>query len=237
MYSLMSRTWILPFLLILLALLPPPRAAAQQADDEPKVYQLSGMVLDRQTGIPIAYAKITTGKRRRLALTNQEGFFSIPVTRQDTLFFKRVGYKPSKLSMKDYLAEYGIDTSETYIYEIHYLFQDTVQLPTVTIHPYQDKEDVKVAIRNMPSSMDVPIDQLRGNVNPAILAYFMEDMPENEKDRVDLARRRYEDFYTKQQNMAPVAGVDAGAVFRMIRYMDKKNKERKQKALEYWSDE
>ena len=68
-----------------------------------KVYQLSGMVLNRSTHQPVPYVRIVTHRGDRYAIAGPEGFYSLPVTPKDSLYFQCIGYKTSKLSVAAYL--------------------------------------------------------------------------------------------------------------------------------------
>ena len=55
---------------------------------DPKVYQLSGMILNASTGEPIPYVSIRINHSRRGTIANAEGFYSVPVIRGDTLLLR-----------------------------------------------------------------------------------------------------------------------------------------------------
>lgn len=45
---------------------------------EPRIYQLSGMILSATTGEPIPYVTIRINHSRRGTLANAEGFYNVP---------------------------------------------------------------------------------------------------------------------------------------------------------------
>jgi len=71
---------------------------------EPKVYQLSGMVLNATTGEPIPFSTIRVNHSRRGTIANAEGFYSLPVVRGDTLYFSALGYKKARFLISPYLS-------------------------------------------------------------------------------------------------------------------------------------
>ena len=112
-------------------------AASMAQDMGPfKIYQLSGMIFDSESGNGdeeargVPFVRVQVNHSRRGILSNEEGFYSIPVTENDTLYFTHLGYHPSKLVIKDYLENYRGDKSQ-YIYSINYITPDTLTLPNV----------------------------------------------------------------------------------------------------------
>ncbi|MCS6906029.1 MAG: carboxypeptidase-like regulatory domain-containing protein [Bacteroidia bacterium] len=192
-----------------------------------KVFQLSGLILSRTTALPISYAKIAVNKNRRYAISNEEGFFSIPVVRGDTLQISRIGYKTSFLAINSYLAQYKGDTVAPYLYIIHYLLEDTITLPTITIHPYKTATDIKYAILNLPKTMELSIEQAQTTVNPELLAFFMENLPEDENERLKIVQKRYTDYYLQANTQNTISLVDPIAIYKLIKYVSEKSKKGK----------
>jgi len=202
-----------------------------------KVYQLSGLVLDRQTGEPVPYTKIETVRNKRIVFANKEGFFSIPVTEQDTVVFSSVGYKQSILSIQAYLKAYKPNPDEIYIYEIHYLLQDTITLPTIYIFPYRTPEELKTAILNMPMEQEVSMARAQQNVSPELMKYFFENLPADPEERKAIALQRYQELYHRRNVMPFYPLMDPLAVYRLIDYLAKKSKKENQVNLGTWEDE
>ncbi|MEM7656950.1 MAG: carboxypeptidase-like regulatory domain-containing protein, partial [Bacteroidota bacterium] len=101
----------------------------------PNVYQFSGLVISSSSNEPIPFARIQVNHTRRGAVSNSEGFYSIPVGLGDTLYFNHLGYHPSQMVVLDYLEQYQGDQSQ-YIYAINYMLEDSFAIDTVTIFPY-----------------------------------------------------------------------------------------------------
>ncbi len=168
---------------------------------EPRIYQLSGMILSATTGEPIPYVTIRINHSRRGTLANAEGFYSVPVVRGDTLYFSAVGYKKARFLVSPYLDAYVGDTTEGFLYAVHYLVEDTIELPTVRITAIKTPEELKTALLNIPLETQSQI--ARDNVSPEIIAYFMENLPPDPQERIKIAEQRYKDLYY-QRTLRPV---------------------------------
>lgn len=209
---------------------------AQTKSQETKVWQLSGMVLDRSTGAPIPYVLITVNHGSRMGICNTEGFYSIPVITTDTLHFSCVGYKRSKLIVADYLKGYKGDTNSHYIYEIHYLIQDSINLPTIVIYPYRNATDIKMAILNQSSPFEVEIASLQSNVSPELMSYMMANLPTDEAERLQVARMRQEAMMSERGVRPTVNLVDPIAVFNLIDYMNRQSKTKRERIIRSFDD-
>jgi hypothetical protein len=196
-----------------------------------KVYQLSGLVLDKVTGQPIPFTRITTISRKRYAVCNEEGFFSIPTVANDTLVFQSIGYKPATFIFAQYLQDYKGDTTQPYIYEIQYMLSDTITLPTVVIYPYKSAEDIRQAVLNNNEPTQLSIADAQMNVSPQVVSYFLNELPTNDAERLAVMRRRYNELYLRT-NERPNVGFDAVAVFNLISYLNKKSKKEKSSSMD-----
>jgi hypothetical protein len=213
--------------------------AAQATTSAPneKVYQLSGMVLDRESNVPISYCKIATVRKKRLAVSNEEGFFTIPVVAGDTLIFQRFGYTTEKLVVSQYLKEYGANADDTYLYIIQYLFPQDLMLDSIFIHPYSTPSELKAAILNMPTTTRLPVEAANRHVSPEMLAYFMGGLPEDADDRLVIAQQRYVQYYTQQRGVAGTSTVaDPIAIYSFIKYLTGKTQARKEENQRRFTD-
>lgn len=204
---------------------------SQNGKNNAKVWQLSGMVLDRSTGHPIPYVKVKINGGARFGVCNAEGFYSLPVVATDTLHFSCVGYKGSKLFFGEYIKGYQGDTSSSYVYEIHYLLQDTITLPTVVIYPYRNATDIKMAIINQSAPFEMEIANLQTNVSPELMSYMMSNLPNDEAERMQVARMRHEAMMSQRGVRPTVNLVDPVAVFNLIDYMNRQSKAKKDKII------
>ena len=201
-----------------------------------KVYQLSGVVISRQTGVPVPYVRIIVNHSRRGAVANHEGFYSVPVIETDTLYFSSVGYHPSKLIVKDYLTGYEGSKRGDYLYEFQYMVVDTVVLPTVTILPYQNPQELRTSLLNMPTQQSIYEQLAYANLDPAAMSYFMKNLPSDDQDRYMVARQRYMELQ-RDARLAPSLGMDFSAVYRLINYFHTQSTRKKEKIYNYWPDE
>jgi hypothetical protein len=202
-------------------------ANALFAQKEAKVYQMSGLVLKRTTGEPIPFTKISSVSPKRYAISNTDGFFSLPVVARDTLTFECFGFMPKKFSVGDYLKHYKGDTATNYIYSIQYMLEDTITLPTVTIYPYRTPEDIKMAILTMKDPMQVERDRLAANVSPELMSYFMAELPADDNERIRFVQQRYNAMYSQQNMVQSFNLVDPVAIYKLIRHISGKTEGKK----------
>jgi hypothetical protein len=201
---------------------------------DPKVYQLSGMILNASTGEPIPYVSIRINHSRRGTIANAEGFYSVPVIRGDTLYFSALGYKKARFLVSPYLDAYTGDTTEGFIYAVHYLTEDTLELPTVRISAIRTPEELKTALLNIP--LETQSQVARDNVSPEIIAYFLANLPPDPQERIKIAEQRYKDLYYQRTLRPTYPLLDPIAAYRLIKYLTEKAQIRKEKIYDYWSD-
>ncbi len=201
---------------------------------EPKVYQLSGMILNAATGEPIPYVSIRINHTRRGTVANAEGFYSLPVVRGDTLYFSAIGYKRARFLITPYLEAYVGDTLEGYLYAVHYLVEDTVELPTVRITAIRTPEELKTALLNIPLETQAQV--ARDNVSPELIAYFLQNLPVDPQERIKIAEQRYKDLYYQRTLRPTYPILDPIAAYRLAKYLAEKAKVRREKIYDYWSD-
>lgn len=196
-----------------------------------RVYQMSGMILTQENDSSIAYAKVQINHSRQGTLTNAEGFYSIPVREQDTLYFTHLGHHPGRLIIRDYLRQYK--TTSQYLYSVTYLRRDTLTLPIVKIFPYDTPEELKTAVVNMDILHDSPEAIARQNLDPDVIHAIIQTLPKDGEERLMVARQMYYDYY-QNRNLMPGVGLDAVAAMRLLQHIVQKSKKRKNKDLNYW---
>ncbi|MEN3040995.1 MAG: carboxypeptidase-like regulatory domain-containing protein [Bacteroidia bacterium] len=205
------------------------------AQIEPTVYQLSGMILSATTGEPIPFVSIRVGKTRRGTVSNAEGFYSLPVIRGDTLIFSALGYKRARFSVGAYLDSYVGDTTQGLIYAVHYLVEDTIELPTVRISSIRTPEELRTALLNIP--LETQTQPARDNVSPELIAYFMQNLPADPQERIKIAQQRYRDLYYERTLRPTYPLLDPIAVYRLVRYLSEKAQVKREKIYDYWRDD
>lgn len=206
------------------------------AQNDERIYQLTGIVLDRATNEPVPYAVIQVNNTRRRAICNEYGFFSIPVIATDTLNFYSLAYYSNKLAMPRFLEEYEVDTSSAYLYVQHYMIQDEISLPAVEILPYKTPADVRVAMARMPLDENSPAAIAARNVSPEMLTYMVENLPVDDFERQAAAAQQYYLRYQYQNRVATV-GLDPIAVYQLVNYFSRKSKKKKEKTYNYWPED
>lgn len=215
---------IVLYLLLAVAVATPTLSLAQRTKTEPEtVYQLSGLVLNREDNIPLSYTRISTVRKRRIVVADENGYFSIPVVAGDTLVFTRVGFAAEHLSIAEYLAQYKPDSGNVYIYAIQYMMPEDYVLDTVYVRPYNTPTELKTAILNMPTQTRLHIETINHRVDAATMAYFMNNLPTDDEDRMVIARQRYIEYY-QQRGSVQAANVDPIAVYNFIKFISQKNK-------------
>ena len=137
------RIFLFTFLSVLLM------AAPVQGQDK-KVYQLSGLIVSKAHQEPVPFAHIRINTSRRGAISNVDGFYSIPVVEGDTIYFSSLGFRTSSLIFSDYLAHYRGDANSAYVYAINYLLEDSIRLPDIVIFPYNTQSELRTAIIEAP---------------------------------------------------------------------------------------
>lgn len=201
-----------------------------------KVYQLSGIVLNARTGEPVPFARVRSHNNLRRATANQDGFYSLPVTMTDTLYYYSVGFYRSQLPVGDYVTKYIEQTDSPYIYEIHYLREDSIVLPTLTIFPYKNAAELRTAMLNMPLPNYDPAAVAQDNVNPEVVAALSKGLEADAEERLAASRQRYYLSYQQQNQVSTVPLFDPIAVYKLVQYISSKTKQKREKSLDYWPD-
>lgn len=102
-------------------------------EEEPKLIQLSGVVVSSDSLQEMPYAAVYNRSVKRGTIADINGFFSLVVQPGDTIMFRYYGHKLSSYIVPDTLrdARYSI---------IHMMEVDTFQLKEVVIYPWPSKE-------------------------------------------------------------------------------------------------
>ncbi len=203
----------------------------------PSVYQLSGLVIGKRSGEPVPFTLVKVQGTRRLTTANDVGFYSLPVFATDTLVFQSIGYRSSTLVVADYLARYSGDKSTPYIYEVHYLAEDSIVMPDVVLFPWRTPEELRTAMLNLPLLDNSPDAAARANLSPEVLAAYAESLPVDAQERRAAAAQQYYMNYRLNSSIATVGLFDPFAVARMVGYMKRKAIEEKKKTYDDWPED
>lgn len=101
-------------------------------------FMIKGQVVDIETkaGLPMANIKITNNGKG--VTCDNEGNFTLYVSRYDTLRVSYMGHIPKVYHI------YDLDSTQYYTLRLE-LIHDFVKLGTVTIYPYKDKDEFRDA--------------------------------------------------------------------------------------------
>jgi len=133
------------FTIILLAVFGSFAAVAQKQEKvvhDTTFIQLSGVVVSSDSLTQMPFATVFDRQTKRGTIADYYGFFSLVVMPGDTLIFSYYGYLTSSFIVPDSLKDnrYSI---------IHMMYQDTVNLPAVTVYPWPSREDFARAFVEM----------------------------------------------------------------------------------------
>lgn len=198
--------------------------------DSNGVYQISGMVVSSDDSSPIQFVSVRVNHTKQGVITNREGFYSIPVREQDTLYFTHAAYNSTKLVISEYLREYKGEKS-TYVYVVNYMSGLTLGIQR--IYPWKNEDELRTAIVNISVDHNSLSEKARENLDPKVLAAIMQALPKDGDERYVVGRQMYYDNY-KRQNLVPMAGLDVVAAAKLLQYIVQKTKERANKDLNYW---
>ncbi|MEM9932692.1 MAG: carboxypeptidase-like regulatory domain-containing protein [Bacteroidota bacterium] len=196
-----------------------------------EIYQLSGMIISETSESAVPYVTVRVNNTRRGVVSNSEGFYSIPVTEYDTLYFNHVGFHPTKFVIRDYLRTYSVNSQ--YIYAVNYMREDTLTLAPVVIFPYNTPEEIKTAVVNMDILENTPESFAKANLDPTVMDAIIKTLPVDGDERLMVGRQMYYDYY-QNKNLVPTAGLNPLAAMRLLQYVVEKSKRRKDKDLNYW---
>ncbi|MDN3668948.1 carboxypeptidase-like regulatory domain-containing protein [Echinicola jeungdonensis] len=138
-----------------------------QETQEPKVVQLSGIILNADSTNAISGVNVYVPKKRRGTSSNQFGYFSLPVVPGDSVVFSFVGLKKQSLIVPD-------DPKGDKISLILTMVEDEIALSEVEVMPYPTEEEFKRAVLAM-NVEEMPLD--KESLSPTLLLKWAEEMP------------------------------------------------------------
>ncbi|MBK9450069.1 MAG: carboxypeptidase-like regulatory domain-containing protein [Bacteroidetes bacterium] len=201
-----------------------------------RVYQLSGLIVNRATHEAVPYVQVRINNSRRGTVANGDGFYSIPVVENDTIYFSSLGFLTTQFVFADYMKEYQGDANSAYVYAINYLEEDSILISGITIFPYNTPGKLRTAIIETEVPEDVESANARHNLSPKTMDVLIGGLKVDEGERIMVARQLY---YNQQmhKHVAPTMPLfDPIAVYQLLRYINDKTKARKEKDLNYWND-
>lgn len=100
-------------------------------------FLVKGRVVDLQTKQPIPLANIRITNTGKGLTCDNEGYFTMYVSKADTVRFSSVGYIPKVFHISD------VDSTKYYTWEVE-LIHDFIKLKDVTVYPFRRDEFDKV---------------------------------------------------------------------------------------------
>ena len=143
-------------------------ASAQkaQAQQQKRVIQLSGIVMDTVAG-PLPGVHVYIPKAGRGVTTNAVGFFSLVVVPGDSIVISSVGYK-----RRHYIVE---PSDKEFVTIVVPMVEDVTYLKEIVIVPYPTEEVFKEAVLALNLPADKAIDDK--NMNAELLALMLKTTP------------------------------------------------------------
>jgi len=162
-------TQLLPFALILVlgVLLAPARSFAQD-QQEKKVIQLSGIILNADSTDAVPGVNIYVPKKGRGTSSGRFGYFSMPVLEGDSVIFSFIGLKKQTFKVPDKVENDRISLILT-------MEVDEIALAEIEVMPYPTEDEFKRAILAM--NVVDPMAISRANMSPEMLLRWAESMP------------------------------------------------------------
>jgi hypothetical protein len=117
-----------------------------QTMTEPKVVQLSGVVVVGDSLYPAPFVTIYRMRDFRGTYSDRNGYFTLPAMEGDTLMFYFTGLKRSIFNVPA--------AGEAHVSLVQVMEEDTIQLPTTYILPYPSRENFRKELL----ALDLPND-------------------------------------------------------------------------------
>src|SRR6476620_898545 len=117
-------------------------AQTSQSQATASLLQVSGVVLDQDSLMPIPYVSVHVRNSQRAAVSDVYGFFTIVVYPGDELMFSSLTHKPRSYQISDSITQ-------KYLSIIQVLTKDTVELPMVDIYSWPSRDEFKKAFLSL----------------------------------------------------------------------------------------
>lgn len=165
----MKITQLLPFVLIFaVGILFNPAQTFAQDQQERKVIQLSGIILNADSTDAVPGVNIYVPKKGRGTASGRFGYFSMPVLEGDSVVFTFIGLKKQSFKVPDKVQNDRISLILT-------MQVDEIALAEIEVMPYPTEEEFKKAVIAM--NVVDPMSISRSNMSPEMLLRWAESMP------------------------------------------------------------
>lgn len=124
------------------------------------VVQLSGVVVSGDSLLPAAFTSVIRSNSHVGVITNDRGFFTLPVFKGDTILFSNVGYGNS-----NYIVP--TDSTKNRYSIVQVLTTDTINIPEVEVYPWPAVHSFKndfLALNISESKTDQAIASLKTSI-------------------------------------------------------------------------
>jgi hypothetical protein len=139
-----------------------------QDQQERKVIQLSGIILNADSTDAVSGVNIYVPKKGRGTSSGRFGYFSMPVLEGDSVVFSFIGLKKQNFVVPDHVEKDRISLVLT-------MQIDEIALAEVEVMPYPTEEEFKKAVIAM--NVVDPMSISRANMSPEMLLRWAESMP------------------------------------------------------------
>lgn len=139
-----------------------------QDEQEKKVIQLSGIILNADSTDAVPGVNIYVPKKGRGTVSGRFGYFSMPVLEGDSVVFTFIGLKKQSFKIPDKVENDRISLILT-------MEVDEIALAEIEVMPYPTEEEFKKAVIAM--NVVDPMSISRANMSPEMLLRWAESMP------------------------------------------------------------
>jgi hypothetical protein len=162
-------TQLLPSVLIFaLGIFLNPIQTFAQDQQERKVIQLSGIILNADSTDAVPGVNIYVPKKGRGTSSGRFGYFSMPVLEGDSVVFSFIGLKKQTFKVPEKVDNDRISLILT-------MQIDEIALAEIEVMPYPTEEEFKKAVIAM--NVVDPMSISRSNMSPEMLLRWAESMP------------------------------------------------------------
>nr|WP_222718670.1 carboxypeptidase-like regulatory domain-containing protein [Algoriphagus sp. AK58] len=139
-----------------------------QDQQEKKVIQLSGIILNADSTDAVPGVNIYVPKKGRGTVSGRFGYFSMPVLEGDSIVFSFIGLKKQTFKVPEKVENDRISLILT-------MEVDEIALAEIEVMPYPTEEEFKKAVIAM--NVVDPMSISRANMSPEMLLRWAESMP------------------------------------------------------------
>jgi hypothetical protein len=148
-----------------------------RAQGRGEMIQFTGVIVGGKESMPVPGVYVFISKASRGTVTNEYGYFSLPVLPGDSILFSSIGYK-----QKFHVIPPKTDKTYSVIVDLQ---EDITQLSPVTIYPYPTEEIFKESFLAMKLPDEQDMQNMRKNLdnNQLNRMMFLSSMSGNENYR------------------------------------------------------